>query len=228
MTDTTRRHVLLLHGIWMVGATLRWFGARLRAAGHAPEIFGYHSIVGGPQAAVPRLVHRLRDGPPADIVAHSLGGLVALQALSEVPELPAARVVCLGVPLSGSAAAQRLARRSVTALYLGRSATLLQQGCATWPEQHSVGMIAGSLPRGLGAFFARFDGAHDGTVAVAETRSPQLADHVVVAASHSGLLFSAEAARQADVFLRAGRFDHRAGGQSARASAAGGHAGPIE
>src|SRR5687768_16985721 len=92
MTDTTRRHVLLLHGIWMVGATLRWFGARLRAAGHVPEIFGYHSIVGGPQAAVPRLVQRLREGPPADIVAHSLGGLIALQALAEVPELPAARV----------------------------------------------------------------------------------------------------------------------------------------
>jgi pimeloyl-ACP methyl ester carboxylesterase len=209
MTDTTRRHVLLLHGIWMVGATLRWFGTRLRAAGHAPEIFGYHSIVGGPQAAVPRLVRRLREGPPADIVAHSLGGLIALQALAEVPELPAARVVCLGVPLSGSAAAQRLARSPVTALYLGRSGALLQQGCPAWPEQHSVGMIAGRLPRGLGAFFARFDGAHDGTVAVAETRAPQLADHVVVAASHSGLLFSAEAARQADAFLREGRFDHR-------------------
>jgi len=214
------RRVVLLHGIWMVGATLRWFGARLRASGHAPETFGYHSIVGGPQAAVPQLVRRLRDGPPADIVAHSLGGLIALQALSEAPELAAARVVCLGVPLCGSAAAQRLARRPVTALYLGRSGTLLRQGCVAWPAQHSVGMVAGCLPRGLGAFVARFDGDHDGTVAVAETRAPQLADHVVVAASHSGLLFSAEAVRQADAFLRDGRFHHRADAGAAVRSAA--------
>lgn len=202
------RRVILLHGIWMIGATLRWFGARLRAMGHQPEIFGYHSIVGGPQAAVPRLVERLRDGPPADIVAHSLGGLIALRALSEAPELPPARMVCLGVPLCGSAAAQRLGRRPLTALYLGRSGILLRQGCADWPPQHRVGMIAGSLPRGLGAFIAGFDGDHDGTVAVAETRVPRLADHVVVAASHSGLLFSAQAVRQADAFLRHGRFHH--------------------
>lgn len=229
MTADTGRRVILLHGIWMVGATLRWFGSRLRAAGYAPEIFGYHSIVGGPQAAVPRLVERLRQGPPADIVAHSLGGLIALQALCDAPELPAARVVCLGVPLCGSAAARRLARVPVTALYLGRSGSLLQQGCASWPAQHRVGMVAGSLPRGLGAFVAGFDADHDGTVAIAETRAPQLADHIVVAASHSGLLFSAQAVRQADAFLRDGRFDHGAEARpDVRRAAQRGRAGAIE
>src|SRR3546814_3779846 len=39
------RRVVLLHGIWMVGATMQWVGARLRAAGFAAETFGYHSIV---------------------------------------------------------------------------------------------------------------------------------------------------------------------------------------
>ncbi|HSM10829.1 MAG TPA: alpha/beta hydrolase, partial [Lysobacter sp.] len=51
-------------------------------------------------------------------------------------------------------------------------------------------------------------GDSDGTVAVAETRLSGLADHVVVAASHSGLLFSAAASRQAIAFLRTGRFQH--------------------
>ena len=69
-------------------------------------------------------------------------------------------------------------------------------------------MIAGNVPHGLGALFARFDERHDGTVAVAETRLPGLADHCVVAASHSGLVFSAEAARQALAFLEDGRFRH--------------------
>ena len=42
--------------------SMHWLAARLRAAGFAPEIFGYHSVVGGPDAAVPRLVERLRTG----------------------------------------------------------------------------------------------------------------------------------------------------------------------
>src|SRR3546814_4599788 len=79
-SDPLSRRVVLLHGIWMVGATMQWVGARLRAAGFAAEIFGYHSIVGGPDEAVPRLAEQLRGGGETDIVAHSLGGLVALQA----------------------------------------------------------------------------------------------------------------------------------------------------
>lgn len=202
------RRVVLLHGIWMVGATMHWFGAHLRAAGHATETFGYHSVVGGPDDAVPRLAGQLRDREPADIVAHSLGGLVALQALSLQPDLPVRRVVCLGVPLCGSEAASTLARRPLGSLWLGRSAGLLQQGCATWPARFEVGMVAGSLPHGLGALVAHFDGENDGTVAVAETRSPRLADHVVVPSSHSGLIFSAEALRQTLAFLDGGRFEH--------------------
>ncbi len=201
------RRVILLHGIWMVGATMRWLAARLRAEGYAPEIFGYHSLVGGPQAAVPKLLSMLRTGDPAHLVGHSLGGLVAMQALAEGgDDLPVGRVVCLGTPLCGSGAARVLARNPLTALYMGRSASLLQQGCTTWPPGHAVGMIAGRVPHGLGALLARFQGEHDGTVSVEETRAPGLSDHVVVDASHSGLLLSREAAVLAVQFLEHGRF----------------------
>jgi pimeloyl-ACP methyl ester carboxylesterase len=201
--------VILLHGVWMVGATMRWLSSRLREAGFAPEILGYHSIVGGPRAAVPALLQRLRDGGPAHLVGHSLGGLVAVQALAEGGDaLPVGRVLCLGTPLCGSRAAAVLAGNPLTALYLGRSAGLLRQGCATWPAGREVGMLAGCVPRGFGALLARFEGDHDGTVSVEETRAPGLADHMVVEASHTGLLLSRPAAEQAAHFLRTGRF-HR-------------------
>jgi hypothetical protein len=64
------------------------------------------------------------------------------------------------------------------------------------------------VPHGLGALFAGFADDHDGTVAVDETRLPGLADHAVIDASPSGLLFSAVAAEQAGTFLRDGRFRH--------------------
>lgn len=198
--------VVLVHGIWMVGVTMQWFGARLRVAGFVPETFGYHSIVGGPDVAVPQLVEQLRAGGPTHIVAHSLGGLVALQALAAVPDLPVQRIVCLGVPVCGSTAASTLAHWPMAAMWLGRSAGILQQGCIMWPPHCEVGMVAGSLPHGLGALIAQFDGDNDGTVSVEETRCPQLADHVVIPASHSGLLFSTEAAQHTAEFLRNGRF----------------------
>ena len=72
----------------------------------------------------------------------------------------------------------------------------------------AVGVVAGNRPRGIGGWFVRMDDASDGTVTVAETRLPGLAAHCVVPASHTGLVFSADAARQAAHFLREGRFDH--------------------
>ncbi|MBP8909260.1 MAG: alpha/beta hydrolase, partial [Pseudoxanthomonas sp.] len=122
------------------------------------------------------------------------------------PELPVRRVVCLGSPLHGSLVARNLGRHRATAWVLGRSRGLLQGGCPPWQGQARVGVVAGTVARGAGRLLARFDGPSDGTVAVAETRLPGLADHCVVAASHTGLVFSREAADQAAAFLRDGRF----------------------
>jgi pimeloyl-ACP methyl ester carboxylesterase len=200
--------VILLHGLWMPGAAMHWLAAHLKADGFAPEVFSYHSVADGPDTAVPRLVELLEAGVGADIVAHSLGGLIALQALCESPGLPVARVVCLGSPLTGSGAATGMLRWAPAAALLGRSAALLRTGIACWEGKAQVGVIAGRVPHGLGALFAGFDGEHDGTVAIAETQLPGLADHVVVDASHSGLLFSTEAAEQATAFLCDGHFRH--------------------
>ncbi|CEJ46640.1 conserved hypothetical protein [Xanthomonas citri pv. bilvae] len=120
------------------------------------------------------------------VICHSLGGLMTLQALQDAPDLPVRRVVCLGSPLCGSAAARGLAQRGGR-WAMGRSAAILQQGFARWDGQAEIGQVAGN-------------------VALAETRLPGLRDHCVVRASHSGLLRSPEAAAQALAFLRTGRF----------------------
>ncbi|GGJ99819.1 alpha/beta fold hydrolase [Luteimonas terricola] len=207
----TATRVLLVHGLWMPPLAMRRLASRLGAAGYGTDIVGYRSIVGSTDSAVRRVRERLRDGPATHVVGHSLGGLMALEALRSEPTLPVTRVVCLGTPLCGSGVAKTLSRHALTTLYLGRSAALLRAGCVALPEGVEVGMIAGRRPRGLGALVARFDGAHDGTVSVDETRVPGLAGHVVVDASHSGLLFSAEAARQAIAFLEQGRFPRSPG-----------------
>ncbi|MES2857859.1 MAG: alpha/beta fold hydrolase [Pseudomonadota bacterium] len=201
--------VLLVHGLWMRSFTLRWLATRLRSQELAPRLFGYFSLLQDTDAVVARLAATLRAQPGLHVVAHSLGGLLALRAAQAVPPASMGRIVCLGSPLAGSGAATAIATRlPAGAQLIGHNRALLQSGIGSIPEGLQVGAVAGCVPRGLGGMVARFACEHDGTVAVPETRVPGLADHVVVRASHSGLLVSDAAVRQAAHFLRCGRFSH--------------------
>ena len=200
--------VVLVHGLWMRGITMRWLATRLRSRGFEPRTFGYYSLLQDTDAVVARLADALRERPRTHIVAHSLGGLLALRTAEQLDAGGLGRVVCLGSPLAGSRAAATIAARfPAGAQLVGHNRALLESGVDHVPRGIEVGAIAGCVPHGLGGFVAHFDGEHDGTVAVAETRLPGLADHAVVRASHSGLLFSDAAVRQAAAFLREGRFE---------------------
>jgi pimeloyl-ACP methyl ester carboxylesterase len=199
------RRVVLLHGLWMPAASMQVLARRLARRGFEPELFGYATIAGGPERAMPRLVQQLERGP-CHVLAHSLGGLLAVHTLRAEPAAPVVRVVCLGSPLCGSAAADGVSRAIAIGRLLGHSAGLLRRGCAPWRGRAQLGVVAGSRPRGLGQLFGRFDGPSDGTVAVAETRLPGLADHVVIDASHCGLLLSGDAVALAARFFAHGRF----------------------
>ena len=201
--------VILLHGLWMRAAALMPLARRLRAAGFAPETFGYHTLHGGPDAAVARLraLVEASDGGPVHVIGHSLGGLVALECARQCNPSRIGRIVCLGSPLRGSAAATSMARHWGTGWLLGDSAALLQRGVDDWCGACDVGVIAGRLPVGLGALLGSLARPHDGTVTVAETQLPGVRAHCVVPSSHTGLLFSAGAVDQSVKFLREGRFD---------------------
>ncbi|HEV2620632.1 MAG TPA: alpha/beta fold hydrolase [Frateuria sp.] len=206
--------IILLHGLWMRGFALALLHKRMAEAGFAVDRFDYMSVVATQERIVERLhAHMQRYGSgPVHLVGHSLGGLLALQACREAAGLPPGRIVCLGSPLKGSAAARGFAGfgQGGEAL-LGHSRELLEHGLERWEGEREVGMIAGRVPIGLGAMLAHMEGAHDGTVAVAETQLPGLADHCVIETSHTGLLLSAEAARQVAHFLREGRFERADG-----------------
>jgi pimeloyl-ACP methyl ester carboxylesterase len=204
---TSASRIVLVHGIWNARSWLMPLARRLRDEGFEVDVFGYPSIVGGPEPAIAALIERVRAGGPVHLMGHSLGGMIVLEALRRVPDLPVQRAVCLGSPLCGSHAARSLGRRRWTAPVLGRSGALLQAGCPPWAGSVPVGMVAGNVARGIGRLIARFDGESDGTVGLAETRLPGLAAHCTVPASHTGLVFSGDAARQAARFLREGRFD---------------------
>jgi hypothetical protein len=205
--------LILLHGLWMRGIALAMLKHRFEQAGFEVDTFEYMSVAAPLERTLERVHQRLHKAPSAvHLVGHSLGGLLALQACRGDTTLPPGRIVCMGSPLNGSATAHRLAEAG-GAWMLGHSKALLEKGLARWDGEREVGVIAGSKPVGLGAALGHIHGDHDGSVAVAETRLPGITDHCVVTASHSGLLFSNEAATQATRFLREGHFQQASAGQ---------------
>lgn len=175
-------------------------------AGYTVELFGYPTIFGNSDSTIQRLHRKVAD-QSYSIVAHSLGGVIALNML-EQHECAVERVVCMGSPISGSTAAQHLNAQPVLKYWVGGSREILMRGCHQWPASVQVGMIAGNVPRGLGGIVAGFKDVHDGTVSLRDTQHPCLTDHIVLPVSHTGLLASRQAVSQAVHFLQQGGFDH--------------------
>jgi pimeloyl-ACP methyl ester carboxylesterase len=201
-------HVILLHGLWMRGFTLTMLRHRLGRAGYVVESFDYASVTGSLDTGIERLSRRVREAKNGKIhfVGHSLGGLVALQAVQRHPGLIDGRIVCLGTPLRGSAVARGISRLPGGSFVIGKSLSILREGIERWEGTQPAGSIAGSVPVGLGFAVGALTAPHDGTVSVAETELPGLTDHCVVPATHTGLLFSEQAADQTVAFLRDARF----------------------
>jgi pimeloyl-ACP methyl ester carboxylesterase len=207
---------ILVHGLWMRGPALTVMKRRLEADGSLRAVlFSYPTIVGSMSDHVRRLIdfahaHAHRS-ERLHFVGHSLGGLVILKALSVTDDLPPGRAVLLGSPLQGSRTVQRLARVPLGRTLLGGALVEECIDCPPreWSGRRDVGVIAGSMRFGMGRVLGNLGDEHDGTVTVAETQLPGTKDHIVVAASHTGMLLSAEVAAQTKCFLENGRFSRQ-------------------
>ena len=188
------RRVLLVHGLWMHAPALYYWARQLRAAGYRTEYFSYRSLLQHPEQAVARLRAEALAEPDTDILAHSLGGLIALEALTGCGDFRG-RILCVGSPLAGSRVVRRY-RNTPLGFLAGRSTALLSRGFTQVPDGLDVSVIAGTDPKGLGRFVHRFDETNDGSVALSETRIPGLHTHLTVPVSHSGQLFSKAVIKQ--------------------------------
>ena len=214
--------VVYVHGLWFGGAESVLLRRRLsRALEAETRVFSYPSIGAGiteNAAALGRYLQKI----PADrvhLVAHSMGGLLVLELFEQgfaawraragSPALPPGRIVLTGSPVRGCRSAVRLARLPLGQALLGRTArdVLVMPRERRWSRERDLGVIAGDLGVGLGRLLGRMGAPSDGTVLVEETDLPGATAQLRLPVSHTGLVFSAEVARQVAAFLRDGRFE---------------------
>jgi pimeloyl-ACP methyl ester carboxylesterase len=203
--------VLYVHGLWMSGVESLWLRRRLqRQHGYRLQVFHYASV----RAPLVRILAQLRDAiaaieaPRVHLLGHSLGGLLIRRCLERYPMAQPGRVVFLGTPAAGSRAARRLAQSSWGRRLLGQASAeeLLAEHAGRWEIGRELGIIAGTMALGFGRLLLQFDEPCDGTVAVSETRLDGAAGFLTLPVTHSGMLLSAQVAREVGSFLEYGRF----------------------
>ncbi|MBF0270619.1 MAG: alpha/beta fold hydrolase [Magnetococcales bacterium] len=207
--------VVLVHGLWLDGSEFLWLDRQLRRDGYRVLTFQYPTARRDLEDNAERLWEflELRFGPgmkrvtagAVHLVCHSLGGLVALRMLERHPEAPMGRMVALGSPFRGSHSARRMARWPGGAWLLGRSLEGALDGQREWrvPPGRQIGVLAGTLPLGLGHLVLGLESPNDGVVAVAETHLPG-AVHATVPMMHVGLVSSPRVASWVRHFLKTG------------------------
>jgi pimeloyl-ACP methyl ester carboxylesterase len=201
------REVILAHGLWVPGIVMQPLAARLERAGFRCHLFSYMGA-GDPLAAhAERLARFARGIGPAHFVGHSLGGLVILEALERDAQAAAGRVVLLGAPVNGCFSGRRLAGYPGGRWFLGASEELWREGrSARWTRSEPLGVVAGTLPLGLGRLFGALEGPNDGVVRLEETTVEGMADRVALPVGHSAMLVSARVAQNVAAFIEKGKF----------------------
>lgn len=205
--------MILIHGLWMNAASLYLLHLRMQRCGFHATRFGYPTVRAGlakSAAQLSRLIESL-DTDVVHIVAHSMGGMVVFRALNMHRDPRVQRLVLLGSPIAGSLSGRRLASFHAGRLLLGENSHVWgTHGYLDAPDGVEIGVIAGTLPVGLGHLVGRLSRPHDGTVSVAETKVDKAKDTILLRVSHTAMLISESVSRQACNFLHHGCFIHDA------------------
>lgn len=206
--------IILVHGLWMTGIELAVMRHRLQTEyGFSCVLFSYASVTGSMTDHVQKLgeLARAQHAEKLHFVGHSLGGIVTYKLLESTHDLAPGRAVFMGSPLQGSTAATAMTRWTLGRVAVGEEVRkeLTEGQPRHWDGRRDIGIIAGSVNRGVGRFFSQALSDHsDGTVLIDETKLDGAKDHIVLPVTHTSMVFSPGVTAQVAHFLRNGSFDH--------------------
>lgn len=211
-----QRCVVLLHALGQGRISMSVMQDALLRRGYKVVNAGYPSRSAAVEDLARRTLPRAVAAcgtPRADVVTHSLGGILLRVWLRDDPGAAAriGRVVMLAPPNQGSPLVDRYRTIPGFTELMGPAGMALGTGPGALPRRLppvpvEVGVIAGN--RTLVPWNSRrLPGPDDGAVSVAATRVAGMRDHIVIPASHSLIVVHPMAIAQTAAFLRHGRFD---------------------
>jgi pimeloyl-ACP methyl ester carboxylesterase len=197
------QNVILAPGLWMPGAAMLLLAARLERRGYGVRVFSY-SGRRAYDVNVEALARFARE--PSAFVGHSLGGVLVLDMLNRHAELEPSSVVLLGAPVRGCLAGRRFGAAQPGRWMMGASRQVWEERPASWARGAPLGVVAGTLPMGLGRAFGSLPGLNDGVVRVEETTVDGMTERALVPRGHSMLVVSTRVSALVERFLASGRF----------------------
>jgi pimeloyl-ACP methyl ester carboxylesterase len=214
--DTGCGGVVLLHGIAMGSWTLKKLERALVRRGFATLNLDYASrkkplehLAKDIHPPVRAFANRI-DGP-IHFVGHSMGGLLARVYVAKYRPGRLGRVVMLGTPNGGSEIADVLEKLAIYRWFFGPAGRQLTthpgESLASLPPlDYPVGVVAGNLSIYPSSLFL-VPRPNDGRVSVESAKLLDMADHIVIRATHPWLTRHRAAIDQTIAFLHEGRFD---------------------
>jgi len=208
--------VVVLHGHSRTNRSMNKMKEALSKSGYAVENIDYPSREMNIDGLVEFLHERLEkccrnSGRKVHFVTHSLGGILVRYYLEKKGIDNLGRVVMLSPPNSGSEVVDLLKDLPLVRDYTSESRMQLGTEDGGLPGRleavdFELGIIAGD--RSLFPLFSWIiPGPDDGIVSVRSSRTEGMTDFLVVPHSHTFIMNSPEVIRQAEHFLREGKFD---------------------
>lgn len=211
-----RECVVLLHGVALSGWAMRPLADALERAGYRTVNLSYPSrtatieALAGDFLPAQLAAHGVTASPRVHFVAHSMGGLVVRSFLRDRRPANLGRVVLLGPPNHGSAAADAAQDWAVLRWIVGVNLPRLGTGEAGLAPRlgradFELGVIAGTSKVNP-LFVSVMAGENDGVVTLESARLEGMSDFLVVPHSHTVMLWREGVIAQAVEFLRTGKF----------------------
>ena len=209
--------VILLHGLWRSPLSMKHLQWGLERAGYPVVNEGYPSSTLPIQQLAPIGVEDGLAGCSGlgreyvAFVTHSLGGILVREYASQHNIQGLQRVVMLGPPNGGSQMAQYAESAALLKPFMPQAVTQLGTSDESLPRQlgpvdFELGVIAGTVNY-LPFLPGQPEAPSDGTVAVAETIVPGMADFIEMPVGHSFMMWDNAVLAQVIYFLEHGRFE---------------------